>query len=140
MAAAHSYEDLIAWQEAMRLVELVYKQTAGFPKEEIFGLSAQLRRSAVSVPSNIAEGAARNSSRELYQFLGIANGSLAELQTQLQLAIRLGFTNPDTECFRQASRVGRILTALRKTVGNKAGSASTTSHQPRTTAPRSDRP
>jgi four helix bundle protein len=119
MAAANSYEDLIAWQEAMRLVEMIYRHTATFPREEVFGLSAQMRRSAVSVPSNIAEGVARNSSRELFQFLGIANGSLAELQTQLKIAVRLGFLDARTECSEQASRVGRILTGLRNSIRNR---------------------
>ena len=116
MAAASSHQDLVAWQEAMRLVEMIYRRTAAFPREEVFGLSAQLRRSAVSVPSNIAEGAARNSPRELFQFLGVANGSLAELQTQLEIAVRLGFLDAGTECSEQASRVGRLLTGLRKSI------------------------
>ena len=120
MATANSHQDLIAWQEAMRLVEMVYQHTAAFPKREIFGLSAQLRRAAVSVPSNIAEGAARNSTRELFQFLGIANGSLAELQTQLDIAVRLGFIRQDTECTEQALRVGKILTGLRNSIRSRA--------------------
>jgi len=103
----------------MRLVEMIYRCTVAFPKEEVFGLSMQLRRSAVSVPSNIAEGAARNSQRELFQFLGVANGSLAELQTQLEIAVRLGFLEPGTGCSEQASRVGRILTGLRRSVRNR---------------------
>ena len=116
MASAESFEDLIAWQEAMRLVEMVYRCTSPFPKSEIFGLTSQMRRSAISGPCNIAEGAARNSSRELLQFLGIANGSLGELRTQLQISVRLGFLNPDAECLEQASRVSRILTGLRNSV------------------------
>ena len=116
MAATNSHQDLVAWQEAMRLVEMVYRRTAAFPRKETFGLSAQLRRSAVSVPSNIAEGAARNTSGELLQFLGVANGSLAELQTQLEIAVRLGFLHAGTDCSEQASRVGKILTALRKSI------------------------
>src|SRR5262245_9751674 len=109
-----SHRDLLAWQEAMRLMEMVYRNTAGFPREEVFGLTAQLRRSAVSVPSNIAEGAARNSPRELFQFLGIANGSLAELETQLEIAVRLGYLDARTECPRQLSRVGKLLIGLRR--------------------------
>ena len=120
MAAADSFEDLIAWQEAMRLVESVYRCTASFPREELFGLSAQMRRSAVSVPCNIAEGAARNSSRELLQFLGIANGSLSELRTQIQIAVRLGFLAPQSGCLEQASRVSKILTGLRNSIRQRS--------------------
>jgi four helix bundle protein len=116
MNNAPHHQDLVAWQEAMRLVEMIYRCTALFPKEEVFGLSAQLRRSAVSIPSNIAEGSGRNSSRELFQFLGIANGSLAEVQTQLEIARRLGYLDPATECPLQASRVGRLLIGLRRAI------------------------
>lgn len=116
MVATKSHKDLIAWQEAMRLVEMVYLRTAGFPREEIYGLAAQMRRSAVSVPSNIAEGAARNSSKELVQYLGIASGSLAELETQMELVARLELGSADTECVRQISRVGKLLVGLRSSL------------------------
>ena len=119
MVATKSHKDLIAWQEAMRLVEMIYRRTAGFPKEEVYGLAAQMRRSAVSVPSNIAEGAARNSAKELLQYLGVASGSLAELETQLDLTARLGLGNADTECVRQVSRVGKLLVGLRNSVRNR---------------------
>lgn len=105
----------------MRLVEMIYQRTAAFPKQEVFGLSAQLRRSAVSIPSNIAEGAGRNSTRELFQFLGVASGSLAELETQLEIAVRLGFLEQGTECSEQVSRVGRLLTGLRRSIKVVAG-------------------
>ena len=100
----------------MKLVEMVYQRTAGFPKEEIFGLSLQLRRSAVSVPSNIAEGAGRNSSKELFQFLGVASGSLAELETQLELAVRLSFLDACAECLKQVALVGKLLAGLRNSI------------------------
>ena len=103
----------------MNLVESVYQITTRFPKEEVFGLTAQLRRSAVSVPSNIAEGAGRNSSKELVQFLGIASGSLAELDTQLEIASRLGYVEVDAGVFQQASRVGQLLVALRRSLKNR---------------------
>jgi four helix bundle protein len=119
MAAGGSHQDLVAWQEAMRLVEMVYRHTAAFPRREVFGLSAQIRRSAVSIPSNIAEGAGRNSPRELFQFLGVANGSLAELQTQLEIAVRLGYLDARTECPGQASRVGKLLIGLRRSIKNR---------------------
>jgi len=112
MASVNSHRDLIAWQEAMRLVEIVYRDTTGFPSEETFGLKSQIRRSAVSVPSNIAEGSARNTTGELLQFLGIARGSLAELETQLELAVRLGFVCTSTDAAGQVNRVGRLVSAL----------------------------
>lgn len=119
MTAERSHRDLIVWQEAMGLAEMAYQQTEGFPKREIFGLAAQIRRSAVSVPSNIAEGAARNSSREFYQYLGIATGSLAELETQVELAMRLGYLPNDPDTLIQVRRVGRLVNALRKTFANR---------------------
>jgi four helix bundle protein len=119
MAAAGRYQNLVAWQEAMRLVEMIYRATANFPNAELYGLSAQLRRSAVSIVSNIAEGAGRNSSRELYQFIGIANGSLAEVETQLEVAARLGYLDAQSACKAQASRVGQLLIALRRSLKAK---------------------
>jgi four helix bundle protein len=114
--ASTTHRDLTAWREAMNLVEIVYRATAGFPKSEVFGLTSQIRRSAVSVPSNIAEGAARNTPRELIHFLGISCGSLAELETQLELAIRLEFLEADAEAMRQTNRVGRIVRSLRNSL------------------------
>ena len=116
MATINSHRDLIAWQEAIRLVEIVYRDTAGFPNEETFGLKTQLRRAAVSVPSNIAEGSARNSTGELVQFLGIARGSLAELETQLELAVRLGFLAKAMDATNQVIRVGKLVSALLKSL------------------------
>lgn len=115
-----THRDLLAWREAMALVEVVYRDTASFPKEEMFGLAAQIRRAAVSVPSNIAEGVARNSPGELVQFLGIACGSLAELETQLELAIRLGYLNADADSVAQSSRGGMLVRTLRKSRKNQS--------------------
>lgn len=103
----------------MTLVENVYRQTTSFPREELFGLAAQMRRAAVSIPSNIAEGAGRNSSRELLQFLGITCGSLAELDTQLELAVRLGYLNAESEVIAQMERVGMLVRLLRKCIRAK---------------------
>ena len=100
----------------MNLVEVVYRVTAGFPKSEVFGLANQMRRCAVSVPSNIAEGAARSSTRELIQFLSISCGSLSELGTQLELSMRLGYLAPDTDAIKQTNRVGRLVRALRNSL------------------------
>src|SRR5262245_27774856 len=115
-----THRDLLAWQEAMTLVELVYRDTAELPKAEMFGLMAQIRRAAVSVPSNIAEGAAGNSSGELVQSLGIACGSLAELETQLEIAIRLGYLKAEAGCVAQSNRVGMLVRTLRKSRKEKS--------------------
>ncbi len=96
-----AHRDLKAWQQAMSLVELVYTLTATFPADERFGLISQLRRAAISVPTNIAEGFARNGSKELLQFLAIAGASLSELDTLLELATRLGYVT-DSENLRKA--------------------------------------
>ena len=87
--AIQSYKDLIVWKRAMGMVTAVYELTENFPKEEMYGLTSQIRRSAVSVPSNIAEGRARGSSGEFLQFLRVAYGSGAELETQIEIAKRL---------------------------------------------------
>lgn len=88
---ATTHKDLIVWQKAMDLVEEVYRLTETMPRSETYGLASQIRRAAVSVPSNIAEGAARNHEKEFVQFLYVALGSVAELETQLLLAERLKF-------------------------------------------------
>jgi four helix bundle protein len=103
----------------MKLVAAVYRVTALFPRSEQFGLTAQTRKSAVSIPSNVAEGAARNSSREFLQFLGIATGSLSELETQLELGVMLNFVPGNTDVLRHVHRVGRLLTALRTSLKDK---------------------
>src|SRR5260370_39602964 len=88
------FRDLRVWQCGMELVEEVYRLTRGFPKEELYGLTNQLRRAAVSIPSNIAEGQTRSHLKEVLQFLSMAQGSLAELQTPLELAARLRYLSP----------------------------------------------
>ena len=87
----NNYKELIVWQKSMDLVEKVYELTLLFPKDEKYGLISQIQRSAVSIPSNISEGAGRNSNKEFRNFLGIANGSINELSTQLELALRIGY-------------------------------------------------
>lgn len=114
-----SYEDLIAWQKAMDFAEEVYRATDTFPDREHFGLTAQLRRAAVSVPSNIAEGQGRLSTGEFKQFLGHARGSLYEVQTQLRLSVRMGFMRADI-CERllaSSYEIGRILHGLLAALG-----------------------
>ena len=114
MSTTSGYRDLRAWQEAMKLVVMVYHVTSRFPREEIYGLTAQVRRSVVSVPSNIAEGAARNSAREFRHFLGVSAGSLAEVETQLELATRLNYAQREPEIALQAQKVGMLLEGLRR--------------------------
>jgi len=116
MSTSSTHYDLIAWQKAMKLVEDVYRDTESFPHKEVFGLTAQIRRSAISIPSNLAEGSARNSRKELVQFVGISCGSLADLQTQLQLAVRLGYLATEAQCVNQATRVGKLVRALRSSL------------------------
>jgi four helix bundle protein len=120
-AKMSDHRDLMAWQEAMKLAELVDRVTDCFPAREIYGLTNQARRSAVSIPSNIAEGAARNSPRELFQYLGVASGSRAELHTQLELASRLRFMESDADVFQQLDRVCQLVTALRRSLKLKLG-------------------
>ena len=109
-----SYRDLIVWQKAMDLVEMVYQVTKGFPKEEHYGLTNQLRRAAVSVPSNIAEGQARNSTAEFRNFLSIARGSLAEVETQLLIAERLKYIDSEKlgEILNIQTEINKMTNAL----------------------------
>ena len=108
------YTDLVAWQKAMDLVEEIYLVTKSFPKEEVYGLSSQLRRSVVSVPSNIAEGHCRNGRREFVHHLSIALGSLGEAETQVRIAERLGYLPADASAkvLADAGEVGRIVVGL----------------------------
>jgi four helix bundle protein len=94
--APRDFRELVVWQKAMELAQAIYKLVRVLPREETYGLSAQLRRAAVSVPSNIAEGYARRTTRELVQFVGIAQGSLAELQTQVELTRLLGYVGDES--------------------------------------------
>ena len=111
---AKPHEQLDAWKYSMELAKSVYQMTAAFPVEERYGLAQQMRRAAVSIPSNIAEGAGRNGVKEYVHFIGISRGSLAELETQMQLAVMLGFTTADHAAFDFADRSGKLLTGLHK--------------------------
>jgi four helix bundle protein len=112
------FRDLKVWQAAMCLAEEVYRLSGQFPKHEIYGLASQLQRAAVSIPSNIAEGQARNSSKEFHHFLGIARGSLAELETQLMLAQRLGYLAEEkvSPTLDKAEEVGKMLKGLQNSI------------------------
>jgi four helix bundle protein len=115
-AAGRGHYKLEAWKLAMGLVRNVYTLTQTFPKEEMFGLTSQLRRAAVSIPSNIAEGAARAGEKEFAQFLNIARGSLSELETQLLISADLGYIENNNPIFNTVDRVSRLITGLRKSV------------------------
>ena len=119
----HGYRDLRAWQHAMGLVTDIYRVTRTFPKEELYGLVSQLRRAAVSVPSNLAEGHGRNSRNEFRHFIGQARGSLSEVETQLEIAKNLGYLKEDAaeSLMVQADAVGKMLTGLRSWSEKAAG-------------------
>ena len=112
------YRDLKVWQVAMRLAEEVYRLSARFPKHETYGLASQLQRSAVSLPSNIAEGHGRNSHKEFHHFLGITLGSLAELETQLILAQHLNYLTEEeiSLALQNADEIGKMLKGLQKSL------------------------
>jgi len=114
----NQYRNLRVWQQSMDLVEAVYELTDSFPDSEKFGLISQMRRSAVSIPSNIAEGARRNGHREFHHFLGIAKGSLAELETQLEISSRLKFKlDGDYEALLTLSdSLGRMISKLQSSI------------------------
>lgn len=116
MAAAH--EKLIVWQKAMEMVKKVYEATRSFPKEEMLGLTSQLRRAAVSVPSNIAEGKGRLSKKEFCYFLGNARGSLLEMATQIRLAESFKYlpAAKTSELIASSDEVGRLINGLLATL------------------------
>jgi four helix bundle protein len=111
-----SYKDLVVWQKGIALAKLVYQLTKNFPSEEKFGLVAQMRRAAVSIPSNVAEGQARHTTGEFIQFISHAEGSVAELDTQLILSIELKFCGSAAAdaAFALISEIRRMLNALRR--------------------------
>jgi four helix bundle protein len=111
---AQSFRDLVVWQRAMQLTVAIYRLTRDFPREEIYGLTSQVRRSAVSVPSNIAEGQGRLSVGEFKQFLGIARGSNVEVQTQLEIARAPSFGESalTDEAEKLSHKVGKMIYAL----------------------------
>ena len=120
--AIRSHRDLIVWQKAMDLVVSVYRETEAFPKTEIYGLTSQVRRAAVSVPANIAEGQGRRLAGEYIQFLAHARGSLLEVDTHLEIASRLGFVSPTTysNLTDQLQEVRKLLNGLLRSLENKA--------------------
>ena len=114
MSIVYSYEDLSVWKKSMNLAVKIYELTKHMPKEELYGLTAQMRRAAVSIPSNIAEGQQRTSTREFLRFLSIARGSNAELQTQLVLACKLGYFQSEQirETMNLTREISKMINAL----------------------------
>jgi four helix bundle protein len=113
-SASTGHSNLVVWQKAMTLAGEIYAATSAFPRQETFGLTSQLRRAVVSIPSNIAEGAARSTTRDLLSFLHVARGSQAEVETQLRLAGKFGYVDERTlaRLLDRTDEVGRLLTAM----------------------------
>ena len=115
------YRDLLIWQGAMKLAKAIYSATATFPVAEMYGLTSQIRRSAISVPSNIAEGHGRENEGDFRRFLAIARGSLAELQTQLILSGDLGFIENEAVAplLKSTEELARMIRGMQKSLANK---------------------
>jgi four helix bundle protein len=111
-----NYRELVAWQVAFELAKRIYQLTESFPKSEIFGLTSQLRRSSISIASNIAEGAGRSTKRDFSHFVTIARGSLNELETQYLLAQELGFCSGDDEVSSLVERLYGLINGLRNSL------------------------
>lgn len=116
-----SYKDLEVWKKAVRLTTFIYQSTATFPDNERFGLTNQMRRASVSVPSNIAEGHARQSTADFMRFISIAMGSVAELETQVQIAYELNFLTEETSLnlLRELDDIGKMLRGLHQSLGRR---------------------
>ena len=114
-----TFRDLIAWQKSMALAKMVYVATQEMPRSEIYGLTAQMRRAAVSIPSNIAEGHGRQSRPDYLRFLRMARGSLMELQTQLMIATDLGMLRPNSDLESILEETDRVLQGLIRSLNNR---------------------
>jgi four helix bundle protein len=115
------YRELMVWQKAMDLVENIYRTTGEFPREEIYGLTSQIRRAAVSIPSNIAEGNGRNTTRDYVHFLGMAYGSVKEVETQVLIAERLRYidSSHSNGLVQMTTKIARLLSGLAKSLKRK---------------------
>ncbi len=117
----NTYQDLIVWQKSIELVTIIYKQTRGFPSEEKFGIISQMRRCAVSISSNIAEGHARIGLKEFMHFLSISLGSVAELETQIIISKNLNFMDGNTSIhiLEKLNEINRMIHGLRQSLSKK---------------------
>lgn len=123
-----SHRDLDAWREAIKLATDVYGATEPFPASEKFGLVLQMRRCSISIASNIAEGAARGTSRDFAHFLSISLGSLAELDTQIEIASSLGYLGSPLTLQQQRASVARLVTRLRQSISERGRRSPITDH------------
>ena len=116
--SAKSYKELLVWQKSMQLVSDIYLATESFPKSEMFGLASQLKRAAVSIPSNIAEGQGRDSTKEFLYHLSVAYGSLMESETQIQIAVNLSYIDENRveKLLMQCGEVGRMVNGLTRSL------------------------
>jgi len=121
MTQIKTYRDLLVWQKSLILVTNIYKASKSFPKDETYGLTSQIRRCAVSIPSNIAEGYGRKSTSDYIRFLNIATGSLYELQTQLEICLNLQHLNKSSfdELYESSREIERMLSSLTKKLNDK---------------------
>lgn len=115
----NSYKDLELWKVSMDFVTEIYNVTNNFPKSELYGLTTQIRRSAISIPSNIAEGSSRKGTKEFIQFLWISNGSLSELETQIEICYRLGFISNIEGQIEKVKHIRKMLLGLIHSLENK---------------------
>jgi four helix bundle protein len=113
------YKELHAWQKAMKIAKMVYTLSSHFPKEEMYGLTNQVRRAAVSIPSNIAEGSSRAGTKEFLQFLAIARGSAAEVETQALLASQLGYCPENPEILSEITSLRQVINGLIRSLKEK---------------------
>jgi four helix bundle protein len=121
MTKVYSHRDLIVWKKSMDLVDRIYRVSSDFPEHERFGLTSQIRRAAVSIPSNIAEGRVRKTTKDFIQFLHIASGSVAELETQIEIALRQKWMRAKEhgEIMSLASEIGKMLVSLISSLNSK---------------------
>ena len=139
MSDSFTYRDLDAWKQGMTLVEDCYRQTVSFPPNELYGLTSQIRRAAVSIPSNVAEGRCRHTTKVYANHVSIALGSLGELETCIELSIRLGLFKEGqaTRLIASAGSVGRLLTGLHQSLERKLQESLAPSPQPLAPSPQS---
>jgi len=116
-----TFRDLLVWQKSMTLVTEIYRLSKSFPKDETYGLTSQMRRCAVSIPSNMAEGYGRNSTSDYIRFLYIAAGSLYELQTHIEIALNLQYLNKTNfdKLYESSREIERMLSSLTKKLNDK---------------------
>jgi four helix bundle protein len=127
-----SYRDLLVWQRGMALVEAVYRETRSFPRSEVYGLVSQMRRAAVSVPANVAEGHGRRHRKEYLHFLSTAHGSLMELETHVVIAERLGYLHPQARerLLSETEELGRMLNGLMRALSRPPRASESLSPDP----------